>query len=157
MNTQAWVASGVAGRGRARLGRLGIAAGVALLGLAQGGCALVQADWVSEDARKVQMIQTGLMVLDSAQTVQFSRSPECTREKNPLAFFGDEHPSVEKVVGHGLVYMGTHWFLGKWVDSKWSGKWQQKLYWSLTMGGHGLAVGNNFKEGISPIRKFECE
>lgn len=140
--------------------------------LALTGCAAAR--FQTDSGRNKQLGLTSLMALDTSQTVTIGRSPDCLHEANPLAFFGDQHPSAQEVLITGAVYGTAHWLLGAYLDrranapidlsmsveadmkrrSRW--KWIQRSYQVLTGLGHGVAVANNMKLGIRPFSTFEC-
>lgn len=157
--------------GRYRVGRLAVAvASVVVL----GGCALGPQ---SLQGRVMQGAITGVVVVDTLQTITIARSPECLMEANPVAFLGDDSPSEKEVIAHNLVYLVGHWLLGGWLDRKANGnvkltlnerggwdegmetrKWKfvQRMYWGLTLGGHGAAVKGNKDTGIGLATEKRC-
>ncbi len=100
------------------------------------------------------------MLYDTAQTVTIARNPDCLREANPLAFFGDEHPSQEAVLLYNAVYIVGHWLLSRKLDSlaERSTSWARarRIYQLATFIGHGGAVANNFALGIKPFSNYSC-
>lgn len=126
-------------------------------------------------ARTTQLALTGLMAVDTAQTVTIARSP-CLFEANPLAaaVFGSKRPSPETVLLTNAVYIAGHWALGSYLDRKANqpvdfsieapadiarkAKWRrlQRVYQWVTALGHGAAVAGNQAKGIRPFSTFDC-
>lgn len=124
--------------------------------------------------RNKQIALTALMAMDTAQTVTIGRSPNCLHEANPLAFFGDEHPSAQQVLITGAFYGTAHWLFGSWLDRKAERsvdfsidaeadisrkeRWRsmRTAYQLLTFIGHGTALAANANRGIRPFSAYEC-
>lgn len=126
--------------------------------------------------RNIQIGLTGLMAVDTAQTVQIAKNPDCLYEANPIAakLFGSEHPSPERVIGTNIIVIAAHWMLGGFLDRKANApinldvdalediksrnRWKaaQRTYQIATFVGHGGAVANNFNHGISPTGFRGC-
>jgi hypothetical protein len=133
-------------------------------------------DFARPEGRNAQLALTGLMAIDTAQTVTIGRSPDCLREGNPLAsaVFGTDRPSPERVLLTNAVYMTGHWLLGAYLDRKANApidlsvsaeadiakrerfRWLKKIYHFATGLGHGVAVARNQAIGIKPFSTFEC-
>jgi lysylphosphatidylglycerol synthetase-like protein (DUF2156 family) len=136
------------------------------------GCA----QFATPTARNAQIALTGLMALDTAQTVTIAREPDCLREINPaaVAIYGTENPKPKQVLITNAIYMAAHWALGGFLDRKANTspdltisleqdlakrqRWLrlQKIYWVATAIGHGAAVINNNVKRIRPFSSFEC-
>jgi hypothetical protein len=133
-------------------------------------------DFATPAARNTQLALTGLIALDTAQTVTIARSAECLYEANPIAaaVFGSEHPSTQRVLVTNAVYLTGHWLLGAYLDRKArqpvdlsitaqqdvsrKSRWRvmQRVYQALSFIGHGAAVINNQARGIRPFSTFDC-
>ena len=137
--------------------------------------ALSACTFTTPAARNTQLALTGLIAVDTAQTVTIARSP-CLFERNPAAaaIFGSKHPSESRVLATNVVYIAGHWALGSYLDRKANQpvdlsiaaeadiagkrKWRrlQRVYQWATALGHGAAVVNNEARGIRPFSKFDC-
>lgn len=135
------------------------------------GCA----GFATESSRNRQIALTGLMALDTAQTVTIARSP-CLHEANPIAaaVFGSDRPTPERVLLTNAVYITGHWLLGSYLDRQAErpvdlsitaeqdlarrNTWRtlRGIYQFVTALGHGVAVVRNQAKGIRPFSSFEC-
>lgn len=126
-------------------------------------------------ARNTQLALTGLMALDTAQTVTIARSP-CLFERNPVAaaVFGSKRPREQTVLATGVLYIAGHWAFAGYLDRKANqsvdfsidaeddvarkAKWRrlQRLYQWATALGHGIAIANNVDKNIRPFSTFNC-
>lgn len=145
------------------------------LALLASALALTGCTFTTPAARNTQLALTGLMALDTAQTVTIARSP-CLFERNPVAaaVFGSKHPSEQRVLATNVVYMAGHWAFAGYLDRKANqsvdfsidaeadvarkAKWRrlQSMYQWATALGHGLAVHNNVTKNIEPFSTFNC-
>lgn len=145
------------------------------LALLAAAIALTGCTFVTPAARNNQLALTGLMALDTAQTVTIARSP-CLFEANPLAaaVFGSKRPSQETVLLTNVAYISAHWVLGSYLDRRANepvdfsieapadvarkAKWRrlQRIYQWATAFGHGVAVASNASRGIDPFSNFSC-
>ncbi len=140
----------------------------ARLGASQFGSAHASAADVGPDRSsfvvrfdgQIQLGRTALMLYDTAQTVTIARNPDCLREANPLAFFGNEHPSEREVLLFNAAYIVGHWLLARKLDelASQSTGWARarRVYQVLTFAGHGAAVANNVALGIRPFSNYSC-
>lgn len=132
--------------------------------------------FASETARNRQIALTGLMAIDTAQTVTIARSPECLYEANPVAaaVFGSKTPSPERVLITNALYVTGHWALASYLDRRAEAgvdlsvdaaadlarqkRWKRLrgIYQFVTAIGHGAAVVNNEARGIRPFSSFRC-
>lgn len=144
---------------RYRVRRVGLAVGFVVVAASIGGCSLGPQ---TRQAKAMQAAITGAVVVDTLQTVSFVKAEGgCVREANPLAFGGNAYPQEKDVWRHNILYGLGHWLLGGFLDRKAVGseKWAkaQKWYWRLTLGGHGLAVASNARQGFHPFTEVKCE
>jgi hypothetical protein len=134
-------------------------------------------EFATPQARNRQVALTGLMAVDTAQTVTIGRSPECLSEGNQVAVyaFGSRTPSPQRVLITNAVYIASHWALGSYLDRKASApidlsitaeqdiakrsRWtfMRGLYQFATGFGHGFAVARNTRKGIHPFSSFDCQ
>lgn len=132
--------------------------------------------FTTPQARNAQLALTGLMALDTAQTVTIARSP-CLFEANPVAaaVFGSKRPSAQTVLATNAIYIAGHWALGSYLDRKANqpvdlsidaqadmarrDRWRslQRIYQIATSLGHGYAVARNARKAIAPFSSFDCE
>lgn len=150
--------------------------------LACTGCVSTSPDgpgamqFATAQARNKQLALTGLMALDTAQTVTIGRSPDCLSEGNQVAVyaFGSRTPSPERVLLTNAVYIATHWAVGSYLDRKANepidlsltaeqdiakrARWtlMRGIYQFATGFGHGFAVARNARKGIAPFSSFNC-
>ncbi|HYC01583.1 MAG TPA: hypothetical protein VEC57_20800 [Candidatus Limnocylindrales bacterium] len=116
----------------------------------------------TEGGRNMQVFMTGLMLLDTAQTVTIAGAPDCLREGNNLASlaFGSDQPSHTTVLLTNALYIAGHWALGTWLDHKAqrSERWSlaRRAYQVLTIVGHGWAIKENHRLGIRPFSQYDC-
>lgn len=122
------------------------------------GCATIE-----PSSTKAEAVWQGLNVLDTAQTLNIAKRPDCFSEINPVshALVGSK-PNVAQVLGLGLAYAWSHDRISGWLDRKVTdaimadnnvGGW-----YTLRMGWHvvGLvgkvaAVTNNNAIGMRPM------
>lgn len=135
-------------------------------------------EFATPQARNRQLAMTGLMALDTAQTVTIGRSPQCLSEGNQVAVyaFGSRTPSPERVLITNAIYIASHWALGSYLDRKASApidlsipveqdmarrsRWtfMRGIYQFATTFGHGFAVARNARKGIAPFSRYtKCE
>lgn len=134
-------------------------------------------DFATPAARNRQLALTGLMALDTAQTVTIGRSPDCLSEGNQVAVyaFGSRTPSPQRVLLTNAVYIASHWALGSYLDRKAESsidlsltaeadiarreRWRfmRGLYQFASFFGHGFAVARNTRKGIHPFSSFDCQ
>lgn len=138
------------------------------------GCA--STGFATDSGRNRQIGLTGLMAVDTAQTVTIGRSSDCLYEANPIAaaVFGSATPSPQRVLLTNTVYIAAHWLLGSYLDRKANpsvdfsvsaeqdiaraNRWKtaQRVYQIATFVGHGAAVMNNEARRIKPFSSYEC-
>lgn len=150
-----------------------------LAGVALSGCVTSNhgiAEFATAKARNTQIALTGLMALDTAQTVTIGRSSECLYEANPLAaaVFGSRTPSPQTVLITNTLYIAGHWLLGSYLDRNAERavdfsidagddvarrkrfSTMRTVYQWLTGIGHGAAVAHNANKGIRPFSTYNC-
>ena|SRR5688572_24944052 len=134
-------------------------------------------EFATPQARNRQLALTGLMALDTAQTVTIGRSPECLSEGNQVAVyaFGSRTPSPQRVLLTNAAYIASHWALGSYLDRKAESsidlsltaeadiarleRWRfmRRLYQFASFFGHGFAVARNARKGIAPFSNYNCQ
>jgi len=154
----------------------GLIVGTALAGCVSTGNDRGVFEFASTAARNAQVALTGLIALDTAQTVTIARSPECLFEADPIAaaVFGSRRPSPQTVLITNTLYIAGHALLGAYLDRKANApvdlsisadedlarhtRWRvlQRVYQLATLIGHGAAVINNEAKGIRPFSRFDC-
>lgn len=152
----------------------------ALLGaVALSGCVTSNpgiGEFATAKARNTQIALTGLMALDTAQTVTIGRSSECLFEANPVAaaVFGSRTPSPQTVLITNTLYIAGHWLLGSYLDRNAERgvdfsidaeadvarrkrfSTMRSIYQWATGIGHGIAVASNASRGIKPFSTYNC-
>ena len=157
-----------------------IPAAALAVSVALSGCAGL-GGFATQGGRNAQLVASGLIVVDTLQTITIARNPDCLREANGLAakIIGGEHPDEKLVVGvNGLMLIG-HWLFGSWLDRKNAKREEETVYrlnargklegdrvngWKLAqgaylsgvIGGHGMAVIGNVSEGIGLAGNHGC-
>lgn len=105
-----------------------------------------------------------LHMVDTMQTVQIARHPQCYREANPLAakVYGTEHPSPQRVMITNLALGLVHSRVSRWLDDGVAraqarddglvGPWAVgRIAWhTVSILGTSAAVANNFSQGLTP-------
>lgn len=133
---------------------------LALVLLACSGCAnTFPRDHGSRVAEKTWLV---LHAVDTAQTVQIARHPQCFREANPAAAFvyGSDQPKAQRVLLTNLALGLVHTRVSRWFDDGYErarlrengtpGPWAVgRIMWhTVSIVGTGAAVANNFSQGI---------
>lgn len=143
----------------------------ALLFAALSGCAALPTfmqptNEVSQDAEGGWLF---LDAVDTLQTVQIARHPQCYHEADGIAdkLYGSAHPSVGEAVGINTVLALGHLAVAAWLDREVDkhlaadaampgldsvGPWYSAriVFHTVSIGGTSYAVLNNFSNGISP-------
>lgn len=105
-----------------------------------------------------------LHTIDTLQTVQIAKHPQCYREANPIAaaIYGTDHPSASRVAITNVALMFVHSGVSRWFDDGVErarargddsvGPWYVgRIAWhAVSILGTGSAVANNFNIGLGP-------
>jgi hypothetical protein len=117
-----------------------------------------------QSTRTAETVWQGLHAIDTAQTVQIARHPQCYREANPLAakVYGTEHPSPSRVMLTNVALGLVHARVSRWFDDGVEraqlraddsvGPWAVgRIAWhAVSILGTSGAVANNFSQGLTP-------
>lgn len=140
---------------------------LALVLLALTGCATVPPSGVfprEQGSRAAESTWLALHAVDTLQTVQIAKHPECFRESNPIAagVYGTDHPSAGRVAVTNVALAFVHSVVSRWLDDNVAeseathdgnvGGWYVgRIVWhGLSIGGTGGAVAGNFSLGLTP-------
>lgn len=115
--------------------------------------------WLAED------------LVDTLQTVQIAKHPNCYYEADGIAasLYGSDHPSVGKVVGFNFLLAIAHVGVSAWLDYEVDKHLQMDMatpgldsvgpwyvgriaFHTVSLGGTGYAVLNNFSHSITPFK-----
>lgn len=108
--------------------------------------------------------------IDTMQTVQIAKHPDCYYEANPLAaaMFGSKHPDADRVVVMNILTAALHSRVSSWLDDKVSraqlrnddsvGPWYVgRVAWhTISILGTGLAIVNNYDKGLNLTSAVGC-
>lgn len=148
--------------------RLVVGAVLALILLLQlTGCATMEPGNMfprEQSSRVAETVWLGLHTVDTMQTMQIARNPECYWEDNKLAagIYGTKHPDENRVMITNVLLGLVHSRVSRWLDdgvarSKFAddgnvGGWYVgRIAWhTLSIGLTTAAVSNNFRRGIGP-------
>lgn len=106
-----------------------------------------------------------LDTIDTLQTVQIAKHPQCWREADPMAakIYGTDHPSAGAVVGINFALMIAHTMVASWLDDEVAkhdmandgsvGPWYvgRIAFHTVSILYSGAAVLHNKGLGISPL------
>lgn len=111
----------------------------------------------------------GLDAVDTLQTVQVAKHPDCYREGDGIAagLYGSNHPNAGTVVGVNFALAMAHLAVASWLDREVDrhlaadaaepgldsvGPWYvgRIIFHTVSLLGSGYAVGNNFSNGVRP-------
>lgn len=111
-----------------------------------------------------------LHAVDTYQTMQIARNPQCFEEADPLtrALIG-EHPSEAQVAAVMVAYSIGHFYVSRWLDDRTEDAFERnsgarggwyvaRAVW--TVGGllaKGAVVAHNNSIGLGPINREDCE
>jgi hypothetical protein len=112
-----------------------------------------------------------LDTIDTLQTVQIAKHPECFREADPLAakMYGTDHPSVGEVMGVNVALMLVHTMAAAWLDDEVAkhdaandgsvGPWYigRVVFHAVSIIGSGAAVASNYHIGLTPFGINKCD
>lgn len=138
-----------------------------LLLIMLGGCATVEPGRMfprEHGSRVAEKVWLALDTVDTMQTVQIAKHPQCFREANPVAasIYGSEHPKAGRVVLTNVVLALVHSRVSRWFDDGVSrarlrdddsvGPWYVgRIAWhAVSIAGTSAAVADNFSQGIGP-------
>lgn len=126
--------------------RFGQAAAALLLALplTLTGCA----DW-SRETRIEEATYQVLSAVDTAQTFQAARHPECYGEGDPItSVVIGQHPKPGAVLGYGIARAGLHAFVTDWMVRDDASPTALRIWQALTLGIEGRDVRNNWVIGL---------
>lgn len=140
---------------------------LALLLLFTTGCATVAPDGLfprEHGSRVAEKTWLTLHAVDTMQTVQIARRPECYRESNPFAsaVYGSDTPSESRVLVTNVALAFVHSAVSRWFDDNVAasqladdgnvGGWYVgRIAWhTVSLLGTGGAVIGNFSIGLTP-------
>lgn len=122
---------------------------------------------LSSDAEGAFLV---LDTIDTLQTVDIAKHPQCWREADPVAakIYGSDHPSAGKVIGINVALMLAHTMVASWLDDEVDkhlaldqatpgtdsvGPWYvgRIVFHTVSIVASGAAVINNKRLGISPF------
>ena len=91
-------------------------------------------------------------LIDTAQTMQIAKNPECYHEKNPItrSLIG-KHPSEEAVVAWGIGMAVAHYQVTRLLTRYEAPRWVQWGWQAVSIGSTGAAVVNNHEIGLRPF------
>lgn len=148
--------------------RLVVGAVLALLLLLQlTGCASMEPGRMfprEQSSRVAESVWLGLHTVDTMQTVQIARNPQCFWEDNKVAaaIYGTKHPDDDRVMLTNVLLGFVHSRVSRWfddgVDRSFSaedgneGLWYVgRIAWhAVSIGASAAAVSNNYRRGIGP-------
>lgn len=151
-----------------------------LLGaLALSGCAVLPIPLSPENEQYNSNTAEGtwlvLDAIDTMQTVQIAKHPECYHEADGIAamLYGGQHPNVGRVIGTNLVLAIGHTMVTSWLDDEVAshemtdtahpelpgtvGPWYVgRIVWhAVSILGTGIAVGGNYNNGLM-LNHVDC-
>jgi hypothetical protein len=117
-----------------------------------------------QGSRTAESAWLALHAVDTAQTIQIARHPECFHEANPLAsaVYGTDHPSASRVAVTNVALALVHSSVSAWLDDRVAsarasdsdmvGPWYVgRIAWhTVSLLGTGSAVVGNFSIGLKP-------
>lgn len=142
------------------------------------GCAALPAfmqptNEISQDAESTWL---ALDAVDTLQTVQIAKHPNCWHEADGIAakLYGGDHPSIGAVVGINVVLAAAHTMVAAWLDREVDkhmaadaatpgldsvGPWYSAriVFHTVSLGGTGYAVMQNSFNGIRPWGVVGCK
>lgn len=116
-----------------------------LVGYLLAGCSTVR------EMSPQEKLWQALHAVDSAQTLQIARHPDCYREIGwgTQELIG-EHPSEVNVVAWAIGSAAAHAWVSSWLEDHHAPKWAQWTWHTLTIARSADYVKNNFEQGLSP-------
>jgi hypothetical protein len=135
---------------------------LSILAAGLSGCAICPTE---PSSRAAETTWLALDAIDTAQTVQFLKQPDCYHEQDPIAarLYGGAHPPAGRVIAVNAVLALIHPMVSRWLDDRVNaaegrddgsvGPWYVgRIVWhTVSIGGTGAAVVGNFKRGITPF------
>lgn len=122
------------------------------------GCAMFPRE---QTTRRAEVAWITLDAIDTLQTMQIAKHPECFHEHNPIAsaLYGSDHPTVSRVAVTNVALALLHPVVSRWLDDGYEnasddtvGLWAfGRIGWhGLSLLGSGRAVLGNFSIGLTP-------
>jgi hypothetical protein len=118
-----------------------------------------------QGTRAAEGVWLSLHTVDTLQTVQIARNPQCFYEADPLAvgIYGSQHPNESRVLLTNVVLGAIHPVVSRWFDehveqsynddTETANLWAMgRIGWhAISIIGTGVSVANNFRRGIGPF------
>lgn len=135
-----------------------IALAILLMAACCTGCATLESS-----STKAEAVWQGLNALDTAQTVNIARRPDCFSEVDPLtSTLIGKKPDTAEVLAVGLAYAWAHDRVSGWLDRKVEsavvndrnvGGWYvgRFLWHAVGLVGKAHTVNNNHRIGMRPF------
>ena len=106
----------------------------------------------SEWSREMRVEESAYQVLsavDTIQTVQVTRRPDCYQESDPVTnFVIGNHPRAGAVIAWGVARAGLHAFVTDWMQREDAAPWAKRTWQALTIGYEARDVGQNWSIGL---------
>jgi hypothetical protein len=126
---------------------------------------------IDEGSRAAEFTWLTLDAIDTAQTYQFSKKPQCFHEADSLAahVYGSDRPPPARILAINGVLALVHPMVSRWfdehadaaydADSDSVGLWfvGRAAWHAISIGATGLSIMNNYERGISPFHAPNCE
>jgi len=114
-----------------------------------------------QGTRRLETTWLALDAVDTAQTMQIAKHPECYSERDPLAraMYGTDHPTPQRVLVTNVLLGLLHPVVSRWLDDGYENADDDTVaLWAIGRGGWhafsllgtGTAVLGNFSIGLTP-------
>lgn len=126
------------------------------------GCVTSERMFPREQSSQVlEVTWQALNTVDTMQTIQIAKYPQCFYEGNPIAadIYGTEHPSEKRVMITNVVLALAHSAVSRWLDDRVDAAspehfedWRatRRFWHTMSIIGTTAAVANNFNNHVRP-------
>lgn len=142
---------------------------VAFVILSLQGCADLMP--IDEGSRAAEVTWLSMDAIDTAQTYQFAKRPQCFHEADSIAahIYGSDRPPPNRILLINGVLALAHPLVSRWFDEHADaaydadddsvGLWfvGRGLWHMISIGATGLSIANNYGRGISPFHAPTCQ